>query len=380
MITFGRISRVKTVAALAAAVQLVCTTQAAHAQTDPTAQPASPEVQVFTLVARAEHVARKCDAFTHEGQFLYQEIKGRLFNSFNQPLFDSISAGQAPTFSGACRDLSARPEARKVVDYFNSEGARMLALHRFLPEDSPCTYANTPAVRQRAAAAWSKLSPSQDPRLQPAAMQVEADLIASQCNLSDARARASAHAASFMAETLKPVYERPATYRGEMTVTGTLEDSPTYVEAVRDSGAQIVKGGVMAGLTRSIGVGNEVLILRDGRLAVVEEKGSFALLGMATVEFHAGGKTYAATQARTIDPRFGKIFILDSEASKAVLGQPSFGIGFVDPAGTSTMWEETYEYRGRKRTDRGTSVRPVRFDATAFKAALQYANAPAFGG
>ena len=368
-------THLKALGTLVPAVALLLAPQTAQSQA---AQPASPEVQVFTLVAQAEHVARKCDAFTHEGQFLYREFKKRLLNSFNQPLFDSISQGQAATFAGSCGDLSAKPEARKIVDYFNNEGARMLALHSFLPEQSPCAHANAPAFRQRAAKAWKAFSSSHDPRLQPAAMQAEANMIATQCTLTGASDRARAHAAAFMAETLAPVYARPASFRGEMMVTGSSEENPTFVEALRDTGAQIVKNGVLAGITRTIGVGSEVVILRDGRLAVVEEKDGVALLGMAKVEFQAGGKAYAATEARSVDPRFGKIFLLDAQASSNVLAQPSFGIGFEDAEGTATIWEETYEYQGRKKTDRGTSVRPVRFDAAAFKAALAYANAPEF--
>tara|TARA_B100000678_G_scaffold52790_1_gene42170 strand:+ start:3826 stop:4956 length:1131 start_codon:yes stop_codon:yes gene_type:complete len=368
-------TRLRALGTLVPAAALLFAPQVAQSQG---AQPVSPEVQIFTLVAQAEHVARKCDAFSHEGQFLYLEFKRRLVNSLNQPLLDSISRTQAPTFAGSCSDLSAKPEARKIVDYFNNEGARMLALHSFLPEQSPCAHANAPAFRQRAAKAWKALSSSQDPRLQPAAMQAEANMIASQCTLTGASDRARAHAASFMAETLAPVYAKPASYRGEMTVSGSNEENPTFVEALRDTGAQVLKGGVLAGMTRSIGVGNEVLILRDGRLAVAEEKDSFALLGMATVEFRAGGKTYPATQARSVDPRFGKIFVLDAKASKAVLAEPSFGIGFKDAEGTVTTWEETYQYQGRKKTDQGTSVRPVGFDTTAFKAALTYASAPEF--
>jgi len=376
MTKLSAMPRLKAVVTLIPAAALLFAPHAAYAQAPP---PASPEVQVLTLVAQSEHVARKCDAFTLEGQYLYREFKRRMLNSLNQPLFDSISNAQAATFAGSCRDLSAKPEARKIVDYFNNEGARMLALHSFLPEQSPCTYANAPAFRQRAAKAWKALSSSQDPRLQPAAMQAEANIVAAQCTLTGSSDRARAHAASFMAETLAPVYAKPASYRGEMTVTGSTEDGATFVEAVRDTSAQIVQGGVVAGMTRSIGVGNEVVILRDGRLAVAEEKDSFALLGIASVEFRAGGKTYAATQARSLDPRFGKIFVLDPQASKAVLAQPSFGVGFKDAEGAVTSWEETYEYRGSKKTDRGTSVRPVRFDAAAFKAALIYANAPEFG-
>lgn len=365
---------------LGAALSTMFVAPACHAQTNSETSPASPEVQILTLVAQAEHVDRKCDAFTHEGQFVYREMKSRLLNMFNEPLFKSISKTQAPFFAGKCSELAGNAKARAVVGYFNGEGARMLALHFFLPEDSPCTFANKLTFRQRAAKAWKTLLTSKDPRMQRVTMQQEADMIAAQCSSflqPDRRGRS--HLAAFMAQTLAPIYDMAASYRGEMTVMGSLPDAATTIYAFRDPSKEVVKGGILAGEYR--GTSTERLgILRDGRLALMNIKDR-DIPGFNGIVFTAGAKEYVVSEARSTDPAYPKIFVLDKKSSDEILAhgaRSTFSASFIDASGNATFWDEPYEFAGRKKSDRGGSVRPIRFDPSAFRAALDYSNAPDF--
>ncbi|KEO88655.1 hypothetical protein EH31_17015 [Erythrobacter longus] len=353
----------------AAALGLVCSSSAS-------AQAAWQQVQTITWVAQAEQVERKCDAFTHEGRFLYREVKSRMVTFENVSLYERISQTQADRLAGQCRDLKNNPDAKYVVNYFNNEGARMLALHHFLPAASPCRFANEPAFRQRASAAWAAISNSSDPRHQPSAMQREADIIASQCQITDIAGRKSAHPAAFMAETLLPIFQKPARYGGEMLVSGTRVQDRTWLEGRRNPDAEIVKGGSIAGLT----VGTRDLfragILTDGRVILVEKDQSNSLFGVASVDFHAGTKTYQASSGRSLDPQFRRVFILDGKASAELLQQPDFRVSLTQSSGIISNWGETNDFSGRKRA--GTSEKPIQFDVTAFKAALEYSNAPKY--
>jgi hypothetical protein len=355
--------------------------------TSPAAVPAiaqnatpSPEVQVMTLVAQAELIDRKCDAFTLEGQYAYREMKLRLLNTFNQPLFDSILNGQAPAFAGDCAALAANPAAVRVVDLYNAEGARMLAAHHFLSPDALCRAAKTPVFRQRAAAQWKALAGSKDPRLQQPALQQEAAMIATQCIPSNPGDRARSLLSATMAASIEAAYEMPKGYGGEMALTGTNPDAPTTVIGYRDPAAQIVKNGVLAGSYETFGLGR-ISVLRDGRLGVIVPSGPNAA-NVTSALFNVGATRFEAVQAASLDPRYSKVFLLDAKASSAVLSlqKPgsTFYVSVVTGTGEVKTVEEEYEYRGRKRSDRGTSTRPVQFDPVAFLAAIAYSKAPKF--
>lgn len=340
----------------------------------------SPEVQVMTLIAQAEHIERKCDAFTLEGQYTFREMKFRILNSFNRPLFESISNGQAPAFAGDCAALAANPAAVRVVDYFNAEGARMLAAHHFLSPDAPCRAAKTPVFRQRAAAQWKTLSGSKDPRLQQAALQQEAAVIATQCIPSNSGDRARSLLSATMAASIEAAYEMPKGYGGDMAVTGTNPNAPTTVTGYRDPSAQIVKNGVIAGSYETYGLGR-IGVLRDGRLAVIIPSGP-SEANVTSALFNVGATRFEAAEAPSLDPRYSKVFLLDAKASSAVLSlqKPgsTFYVSLVTGTGEVKAFEEEYEYRGRKRSDRGTSTRPISFDPAAFLAAVAYSTAPKF--
>ncbi|KPF63085.1 hypothetical protein [Porphyrobacter sp. AAP60] len=340
----------------------------------------SPEVQVMTLIAQAEHIERKCDAFTLEGQYTYREMKLRLLNTFNQPLFESISNGQAPGFAGECAALAANPAAVRVVDYFNAEGARMLAAHHFLSPDAPCRAANTPVFRQRAAAQWKALAGSNDPRLQQAAMQQEAAMIATQCNPSSPGNRARSLLSATMASSIEAAYAKPKGYGGEMDLTGANPDASTTVVGYRDPLAQIVKNGVLAGTCEKYAAGR-IGVLRDGRLAVMIPAGASAA-NVTSALINLGATRFEAKAAPSLDPRYPKVFLLDAKASSAVLSPQkpgsTFYVSFVTGTGEVKAWEEEYEYQGRKRSDRGTSTRPIQFDPAVFRAAITYSKAPKF--
>lgn len=339
----------------------------------------SPEVQVMTLIAQAEHIERRCDAFTLEGQYVYREMKLRLLNTFNRPLFDSIRSGQAPAFAGDCAALAANPNAIQVVDYFNAEGARMLAAHHFLAADSRCAAANKPAFRQRAAAQWRKLSGSKDPRLQPAVLQQEAAGIAAQCNLVYGE-RARSLLSAPMADEMEAAYAAPAGYGGEMDLMGTDPEAPTEVVGYRDPSRQIVKKGVLAGSYNSYASGR-IGVLRDGRLAVMIPADNDAA-NVTSAILKVGATTFGAAPQPSLDPRYSKVFVLDAKASRSVLvpekPRTPFHVSFVTDTGEVQAWEREYEYRGKKRTDRGTSLRPIPFDPAAFLAAVTYSTAPKF--
>lgn len=350
-----------------------------QAQATPANEPDSQVVQVLTLVAQAEHIDRKCDAFTHEGQYFYREMKSRLLDTFNKPLFESISRAQAPFFDGGCKKLAANPKANQVVDYINGEGARMLAMHVFLAPNSPCTDGNLRQVRIRAEKAWSQLSNSHDPRVQPAAMQREADLIAAQCAFPQKAKRVQSHLAAFLASEVAPAYSKPESYRGMMTMSGANPESNLAVNAYRDPARELIKGGILAGEYDDV-AGRRLGVLRDGRMVLMslEDNGTQEIQGFV---LKAGGKTYTPIAARSADPHYPLVFVLDKKASEEILsmtGQSSFTVSEIDASGASNFWEESYEYTGRKKTDRGVSVRPIPFDVTAFKAAVTYSNAPKF--
>ena len=340
----------------------------------------SPEVQVMTLIAQAELIGRKCDAFTLEGQYAYREMKLRLLNAFNQPLFDSILNGQALAFAGDCAALAANPAAVRVVDLYNAEGARMLAAHHFLSPDAPCRAAKTPVFWQRAAAQWKALAGSKDPRLQEAALQQEAAVIATQCIPSKRGDRARSLLSATMAASIEAAYEMPKGYAGEMALTGTNPDAPTAVIGYRDPSAQIVKNGVLAGSYETYGFGR-IAVLRDGRLAVMVPSGPSAA-NVTSAIFNVGATRFEAAQAPSLDPRYAKVFLLDAKASSAVLSPQkpgsTFYVSLVTGTGDVKALEEEYEYRGRKKSDRGTSTRPIQFDPVAFRAAIAYSTAPKF--
>ena len=339
----------------------------------------TPEVQVLTLIAQAEHIERKCDAFTLEGQYGFREMKLRLLNTFNRPLLESISRGQAPNFAGDCAALAANANAAIVVHYFNAEGARMLAAHHFLAADSPCAAANKPAFRQRAEVQWKKLAAIPDPRFQAAVLQQEAAVIATQCNkVYGERARSLLSAP--MADEMEAAYSAPAGYGGKMDLTGTNPESPTQVVGYRDPSRQIVKKGVLAGSYESYAAGR-IGVLRDGRLAVMIPASNGAA-NVTSAVFRVGATTFEATPQPSLDPRYSKIFLLDAKTSRSVLSpekpRTPFNVSFVTATGEVQTWQEEYEYRGRKRTDRGTSLRPIPFDPAAFLAAITYSTAPKF--
>lgn len=340
----------------------------------------SPEVQVLTLVAQAEHVERKCDAFTLEGQYAYREMKSRLLNSFNLPLFESISNEQAPAFAGECAALAANAGAVRVVDYFNAEGARMLAAHHFLSPDSPCAAANKPVFRQRADAQWKRLAGGTDPRLQPAILRQEAAMIADQCDVTNRSDRARSLLSAPMARSMEAAYAIPKGYGGELDLTGTNPSAPTKVVGFRDPSRQIVKKGVLAGSYENYASGR-IGILRDGRLAVMIPAGIGAT-NLKSAMFETGGIRFVAAAVPTLDPRYSQVFLLDAKASRSVLSpakpRTPFYVSFVIATGEVQEWEEEYKYSGRKKTDRGTSTRSIPFDPAAFLAAITYSAAPKF--
>jgi hypothetical protein len=343
------------------------------------AQP-TPEAQVMTLIAQAEHIERKCDALTLEGQYAYREMKLRLLNSFNRPLFDSISRGRAPAFAGDCAALAANANTAMVVHYFNAEGARMLAAHHFLSPDAPCAAANKPAFRQRAAAQWKKLAALPDPRLQTEVLQQEAAVIAAQCNVTYVGDRVRALLSAPMARAMEAAYAMPKGYGGEMELTGTNPNSPTTVTGYRDPSAQIVKNGVLAGSYETKG-SDRIGVLRDGRLAVIVPPGPNAA-NVTSALFNVGATRFEAAQAPSLDPRYAKVFLLDAKASSAVMSPQkpgsTFYVSLVTGTGEVKAFEEQYEYRGRKKSDRGTSTRAIQFDPAAFRAAIIYSTAPKF--
>lgn len=256
----------------------------------------------------------------------------------------------------------------------------MLALHHFLAANSSCPAANEPEFRQRADAQWKKLSGSADPQLQSAVMEQEAAIIASQCTITDMGMRARSHLASSMSRLLKPVYALPKGYGGEMGLKGTNPDAPTKLVGYRDPSRQIVKDGVLAG-SYETDASRRVGVLRDGRLVVMIPADT-GVADVKSVVFAAGDGEFVAAAAPSLDPRYTKVFLLDPKASNAVLlpQKPgsTFGIRFVTASGAVQAWEEQYEYRGRKKDDRGTSTRPIRFDPAAFRAAITYSTAPKF--
>ena len=346
------------------------------------AQPASPETQVLTLVAQAEHIDGKCDAFTHEGQFVFREMKTRISDVFYAPVLDSISRRIAPEFVGSCQDLAQKPLIRERVTYFNNLGEHMLALYHFLPTGSKCAHANTPDIRKRAEAAWKKRQARTSEPVTPAGMQREAAMLDTNCTALRREVERSAHLATTMSRNLMAAYQRGPKFGGEMKVIGNHTEFTTELLAFRDPARLAIKNGIIAGEIQDAAP----LQVGKARLAILTD-GRFALMMLAdgdpplsAVSFRSVTAEYPASRIAAADVTYSEIFILDQSASKALLSQgglqPTFTVKLVNSIGNASFWEETYTYQGRRKDDRGTSTRPLRFDPVAFRNALQYSNAP----
>lgn len=381
MMSHPYIGNIRSLAALVTGLSaILLSATAASAQT----QSSSPETQVLTLVAQAEHIDGKCDAFTHEGQFVYREMKARMLNGFNEPVFDSISRRIAPEFVGSCQDLANRSDVRERVTYFNNLGEHMLALHHFLPAGSKCPHANTPDIRKRAEAAWKRRQARTNDPVTAAGMLREAAMLDANCSTLGREAEPSAHIATTMSRNLMVTYQRGPKFGGEMKVKGNHTEFTTELLAFRDPARLAVKNGIIAGEIQDaapLQVGKARLtILTDGRFVLMMLADGNPSL--TAVSFKTATADYPASRIAASDATYSGIFILDQSASKALLTQgglqPTFTVKLVDSSGNASFWEETYTYQGRRKGDRGTSTRPLRFDPVAFRNALQYCNAPKF--
>ncbi len=207
-------------------------------------------------------------------------------------------------------------------------------------------------------------------------------MLETNCRTLGRVAERAAHLATSMSRTLMATYQRGPKFGGEMKIKGNHTELTTELLAFRDPARLAVKNGVVAGEFQGVAplqTGKARLaILKDGRFAVmIPADGSPPL---SAISFKTVTAEYPASRIAAADAAYSAVFILDQTASKSLLSQAGIQLTFTvkvfDQAGNASFWDETYTYQGRRRDDRGTSTRPLRFDPVAFRNALQYSNAP----
>ena len=354
------------------------------------AQQPSEQAQLFSLVTQAEWLDRKCDAFTPEGQFIYREMRRRLMLGRLDSEYDELLARVAASFTAPCTDLPRREILREIRDYFDRQGAFMLALHHFLPADTACKGArDTAKLRPRAAKAWQTFASRGGDAPSADVMAAQAKVLEDHCWQAAQSAVSfmapGAHLGTFMAQDMEAIYARKAGYRGTIVLrylhkgeapdfekmTGFRDPAETRGEGMVAAGAMTLEGGF------------ELAVLANGRLVLTVAKGKHDTAPLPTRAFVMAGTTaYKGSPVPGPARPHSARFVFDRPDSAALLsssaGPETFTIRLLDESGTERFVEKHYEVRGRRGRETRFEKRKAVIPVEPFRIALEYHRAPRF--
>lgn len=352
------------------------------------AQQPSEQAQLFSLVAQAEWLDRKCDAFTPEGQFIYREMRRRLMLGRLDSEYDQLLARVAPDFTAPCSELPRREALREIRDYFNRQGEFMLALHHFLPADTACKSArDTANLRPRAAKAWQVLAARGGDAPSAEVMASQAEILEDHCRQAAQSPvgfmAPGAHLGTFMAQDMEAIYAKPAAYRGTIVLRYLHQgEAPDFdkMTGFRDPAETRGEGMVAAGAMTLEG-GFELAVLTDGRLVLTATKGEHDAQPIPARAFLMAGAT--AYEGSLVPGPAGSNkarFVFDRADSAALLAsstrQETFTIRLLDETGAERFAEKEYEVRRRRGREIVFEKRKAIVPVEPFRIALEYHHAP----
>ena len=352
------------------------------------AQQPSEQAQLFSLVAQAEWLDRKCDAFTPEGQFIYREMRRRLMLGRLDSEYDQLLARVAPDFTAPCSELPRREALREIRDYFNRQGEFMLALHHFLPADTACKGArDTANLGPRAAKAWQVLAARGGDAPSAEVMASQAEILEDHCRQAAQSPvgfmAPGAHLGTFMAQDMEAIYAKPAAYRGTIVLRYLHQgEAPDFdkMTGFRDPAETRGEGMVAAGAMTLEG-GFELAVLTDGRLVLTATKGEHDAQPIPARAFLMAGAT--AYEGSLVPGPAGSNkarFVFDRADSAALLAsstrQETFTIRLLDETGAERFAEKEYEVRRRRGREIVFEKRKAIVPVEPFRIALEYHHAP----